>query len=131
MSDKVEATVANIRVAIDKELRALKVAHHEVEGKTIKLTHKDWDIFTFIFNDGTYLIFEPEVHYEDIVMHFPVMSIPDAVKYGLLSEEKQQALKDAESTAKEARNKSEGVIELNNAIANLGLDAVKKLVNES
>jgi hypothetical protein len=126
-----EAEAEAIRKALKEELRALCVDREELNGKTIKEVHKGWESFTLIFDDGTYFIVGAynDHHDEGLTVSFPVISIDDAHKWGLLSDEKYQASKDAEMKVNHVWYEKEGVTQLNNAIAHLGIDAVKTLVN--
>jgi hypothetical protein len=129
--NKLEIDAEVIREDLKEELRALCVDRGELEGKTIKEAHKGWDSIALIFDDGTYFIIEAydDRYDEGITVAFPAVSIDNAHKWGLLSDEKYQVLKESEKEVDHAHREKEGVTELNNAIANLGLDAVKTLVN--
>lgn len=132
-NNKVEIETEAVRDALNEELNALCVDRENLKGKTIKSVSKGFDAFTIIFDDGTYFITEVYQDHDYVSIGFPSMDIHEGVKCGLLSAEKYQVLEDAEKKAKESYQKAyakrDGVIELNNAIAHLGIDAVKKLVN--
>jgi regulator of replication initiation timing len=129
--NKLEIDAEVIRDRIKEELKASCVDREELGGKTIKEVHKGRDSIALIFDDGTYFIIEAydDRHDEGIIVCFPAVAIDNAHKWGLLSDEKYQVLKGAEKESNKAWYENEGVTHLNNAIANLGLDAVKTLVN--
>jgi hypothetical protein len=79
-----------------------------------------------LFTDGTYIVAETE---DGSPMDSEIMNISEGYQYGLLSEGEHQTLLIAEAAVGCVRDESNGITELNNAIAHLGIDAVKTLVN--
>lgn len=128
--NQLEGAVLDIERSLNKELAGLRVDKRQLEGKTIKSAHNEWDEIILIFDDGTYFMAEAENDtYDGLSLSLSIMNIYDAHKHGLLSDEKHQELEDAKKAARVVDDEKEGVVSLNNAIALLGADTVKKLVN--
>jgi len=123
---QLEAKVTNIRKFLHSKLKMLQADWRHLHGKTIKESHTDGDRFTVLFTDETYIVVEAEDRYS---LDSEIMDISDGFKYGLLSESEHQELEVAEAAISGVRDEANGVTELNNAIAHLGIEAVKTLVN--
>jgi hypothetical protein len=125
-NNQLEEKVANIRAALHSGLKMLRADWQHLHGKTIKESHKDGVSLTVLFTDGTYIIAETE---DGSSLASEIMNISEGYQYGLLSKDDHQTLLLAEAAVGCVRDESNGITELNNAIAHLGIDAVKTLVN--
>jgi len=123
---QLEEKVTNIRREMNSTLKMFKADWRRLHGKTVKESHTDCYSLTVLFTDGTYIVAEAE---DGSPMDSEIMSISKGVEYGVLSKAEHQILLLAEAAVDRVTDKSNGVTELNNAIAHLGIDAVKTLVN--
>jgi hypothetical protein len=123
---QLEEKVANIRAALHSSLRMLSADWRSLHGKTIKESHVDHDSFVMLFTDGTYVVAETE---DGSLLESDAMSINEGFEYGLLTAGDRQTLEEAEAATNRVLDETNGVTELNNAIAHLGIDTVKTLVN--
>ncbi len=125
-NNQLEEKVTNIQAALHSKLKMLAASWHSLHVKTIKECHKDYGTLTLLFTDGEYFVAKAD---DDAQMEFTTMDLFDGFKYGLLSEDEHQELKLAEAATDCVRCTNTGVSALHNAIAYLGIDAVKTLVN--
>ena len=125
-NNQLKEKVDNIQTALYSKLRMLKADWQSLHGKTIEESHTNSSSLTVLFTDGTHIVVETE---DDSPMYSTTMTISEGFQYGLLSKDEHQTLKVAEAAIGCVRDKQSGVTELNNAIAHLGIEAVKTLVN--
>jgi hypothetical protein len=123
---QLEEKVTNIRKEMHSTLKMLKADWRHLRGKTIKESHTDCDRFMVLFTDGTYIVVATESEYS---LTSEIMAISEGFECGLLSDDEHQTLMIAEADTACVRDEKEGVTLLNNAIAHLGIDAVKTLVD--
>ena len=124
-NNQLEEKVANIQAALHLRLKMLRADWKNLHGKTIKELHTGYGSLTVLFTDGTYIVVETE----DGPLDSEIMDISKGFEHGLLSKAEHQELLLAEAATDGVRDKNTGEAALNNAIAYLGIDTVKILVN--
>ena len=120
-NNQLEEKVNNLRADLHSRLRMLQADWRSLNGKTIKESHTDYGSFTLLFTDGTYIVATGALDSE-------IMDISEGFEYDLLSEAEHEALVVAEEAAGHVKYKQSGETALTKAIAHLGIEAVKTLV---
>jgi hypothetical protein len=123
---KLEEKVNIIQAVLHSKLKMLQADWENLHGKTIKESHTDWCSLTVLFTDGTYIVAETG---DGSRLDSEIMDISEGFEYGLLSKAEDHELMAAQAAAGPVRDEKNGITELNNAVAHLGIEAVKTLVN--